>query len=81
MSSIDLVVGFANPKQSTALDLSLCVGGAISNHIYKIALYKIQKNCDKFKKNVFISQRKHKRCDDEPMNYRPSQLSTSNGVE
>ena len=77
MSSLDSVVGFASAKQSNALDLSLRVGGAISNHSNNIALYKIQKICDKFKKMFSFLNENTKRCDNEPNNYRPRQLSTS----
>ena len=52
MSALDSVVGFTSAKQPTALDLSLRVGGAISNHSITKLL------CTKFK----ISATNSKKC-------------------
>ena len=53
MSSLDLVVGFASAKQSTALDLALRVGGAISNHSITKLLYTKFKKAETNSKKCF----------------------------
>ena len=61
MSALDSVVGFTSAKQPTALDLSLRVGGAISNHsITKLLCTKFNISATNSKKSFHFSPKTQK---------------------